>query len=462
MILLLLLIPVIYLSLFLPFECDTGDSVMHYFFAHYAFQSPILFFDHWAKPFFTLLASPFAWFGFGGMKLFNGLIGLLSALTAYLLAKKLGLRFPRVAILLVMCSPDYFVNLFSGYTEPLFGFMLILSVYLIVIKKAPLATVLVSFLPFVRSEGLIICVVFAFYFILVRQYRLLLYLAAGHIVYSLAGLMVGKSLLWVFTDIPYSVISGYGHGTFFSYTQSLLLTLGVPLFVLCLAGIVLLTIGLFTGKVNPVREFRLEVQVLVLGSFMAYFIFHTLSWGLGMFGSMGLGRIMCALVPLQGVISLIALNYILSIFSAGYEKPGIIFIALLLGYIIIFPFLHNPASFNFNKNFRRSPEMTLMHQIAEDLEKSDPGKFLYYSSPYMSYALDINHFDSSLHSSFSMRKAENKTRPNSILIWDSWFSVVEEQTDSTSLLSDPGLKLLSRYKSPGNPNSSVFLVFRHK
>ncbi len=69
----LLSVPVFYFALIVPFETDTGNSVVHYFFVRYAFENPVLFPDHWAKPFFTLPASPFAQFGFGGMKLFRPL-----------------------------------------------------------------------------------------------------------------------------------------------------------------------------------------------------------------------------------------------------------------------------------------------------------------------------------------------------------------------------------------------------
>ena len=102
----ILSVPVFYFALFVPFETDTGDSVVHYFFARYAFGDPVLFLDHWAKPFFTLFASPFAQFGFGGMKLFNGLAGLLSAWFAYSIAKKLDLKFAWLAIILVLFAPS--------------------------------------------------------------------------------------------------------------------------------------------------------------------------------------------------------------------------------------------------------------------------------------------------------------------------------------------------------------------
>jgi hypothetical protein len=48
-----------------------GDSIGHYLLAHHAWKYPNLFFNHWGKPVFTMLSSPFAQFGFKGVKLFN-------------------------------------------------------------------------------------------------------------------------------------------------------------------------------------------------------------------------------------------------------------------------------------------------------------------------------------------------------------------------------------------------------
>jgi len=119
LLIILLAFPVLYFSLLVPFEADTGDSVMHYFYARYAPQDPLLYLHHWAKPFFTLLASPFAQFGFGGIKLFNGIAGLFSAWFAFCISKKLKIKHSWLAIVFVLFAPAYFVKLFSGYTEPL-------------------------------------------------------------------------------------------------------------------------------------------------------------------------------------------------------------------------------------------------------------------------------------------------------------------------------------------------------
>ena len=419
----------------------------------------MLYFDHWAKPFFTLLASPFAQFGFGGMKLFNGLAGLLSAWFAYCIARKLELKFPWLVIIFVFFAPAYFVKLFSGYTEPLFGLVLIASVYLVLIDRPFSSALLLSFLPFVRSEGLILIVVFALYFLTRKNYKAIILLTAGHIIYSFVGMMAGKSFRWIFTEIPYSVSSSYGKGNFAHYPTQLLLTLGVPLFILSVAGIILLLVNMATSKIPAIKTYKLEIRVLILGSFLAYFLFHTFSWGFGLFGSMGLSRVLTAMVPLLAIISLIAFNFL-----TGWQYKGkfplreLVFI-LLTGYILAFPFIHNPASIDWKKDLRRSPEMNLIQTISIDINKAYPGKFLYYSNPYFSYALNINPFDRSKHLCFTDWQAETKLQPNSLIIWDNWFSVVEERTDSSLHYQNPELRLIKRYETAGTGKKNIFLVF---
>ena len=459
MLIMLLALPVLYFSVFVPFETDTGDSVMHYFFARYAFQNPMLYFDHWAKPFFTLLASPFAQFGFSGMKLFNGLAGLLSAWFAYSIAKKLDLKPAWLAIVFVLFAPAYFVKLFSGYTEPLFGLMLIASVYFVLMQKPVPAAIVMSFLPFVRSEGLILIMVFALYFVIRKNYKAIILLATGHIVYSFAGLLAGKNFLWVFTDIPYQVISPYGKGNFSHFPTQLLLILGVPVFALSLVGLSLIILNSFTKKVKLTGGFRTEVILLILGSFLAYFAFHIVSWGFGLFGSMGLNRVLTAMVPLLAVISLIGFSFLSDMVKMRNFPLQIIVTAVIVGYVVVFPFLGNPASINWEKELRRSPEMIVMHNIATDLNKTYPGKFLYYSNPYLSYALNINPFDPSKHATLSYWHAENKLQPNSLIIWDNWSRVENENTDSLSLYQNPELRFIKRYETAGQNDKNIFLLF---
>ncbi|MDX5321819.1 MAG: hypothetical protein LPK45_11810, partial [Bacteroidota bacterium] len=54
------------------------DGVMHHLFARYVPQHPGNLLDHWAKPFYVLLSTPFAQLGFLGSLLFNVLLAVLS------------------------------------------------------------------------------------------------------------------------------------------------------------------------------------------------------------------------------------------------------------------------------------------------------------------------------------------------------------------------------------------------
>ena len=60
-----------------------GDSVFHFQYAKFAWQHPENFFNHWAKPLYTIFAFPFAQFGFVGIKVFNVLMSLVSTYFTY-------------------------------------------------------------------------------------------------------------------------------------------------------------------------------------------------------------------------------------------------------------------------------------------------------------------------------------------------------------------------------------------
>ena len=73
--------------------------------------------------------------------------------------------------------------------------------------------------------------------------------------------------------------------------------------------------------------------------------------------------------------------------------------------------------------------------------------------------LNINPFDRSKHLCFTDWQAEKTLKPNSLIIWDNWFSVVEERTDSISLYQNPELRLVKRYETEGANSKNIFLVF---
>jgi hypothetical protein len=66
-----------------------GDSIFHYLYAKYAHLHPENFFNHWAKPVYTILAFPFAQLGFMGIKIFNIIMSLSACYFGYKISKQL-------------------------------------------------------------------------------------------------------------------------------------------------------------------------------------------------------------------------------------------------------------------------------------------------------------------------------------------------------------------------------------
>src|SRR6202008_2844708 len=78
---------------------DTGDGIMHFFISEAAWEDPLLLLDHWGKPLFILLSSPFAQFGFNGIIIFQLLVYCLSCILSFAILKKLNTSIFLVSIL---------------------------------------------------------------------------------------------------------------------------------------------------------------------------------------------------------------------------------------------------------------------------------------------------------------------------------------------------------------------------
>lgn len=410
---------------------DSGDSVTHYLFAKYAPQHPKLYFHHWAKPVFVLLASPFAQFGFDGMKVFNALATLGTLFLTYKIAERLKLQNSFAVMIMLIFSPMYFVLTFSGLTEPLFALFLAAGVYLVTKRKYTAAILLISFLPFVRSEGLIILGVFGLYLMIRQKWKLIPLLAVGHLVYSLAGYFVHHDLLWVFREIPYARLdSVYGRGELTHFAKQLFFILGLPSFILLLLGVVSIVKDVIKGKKSRV------LPVVILGAFLAFFLAHTLFWYLGIFGSMGLTRVFICVMPLMGLIMLKGFNlFTEEIIPAKKNLPKIFRTAILV-YIVAFPFTKTHGSIVLERDL----ELSVDQKAAIEMEKFIHGEFTKvpltaYEAPYIGMALGIDPFDPAQRNDLNPENLKS-LKPGDLLIWDSHFAEVDMKLKREDLNKD--------------------------
>ncbi len=424
---------------------DAGDSVLHYLFARYAPFHPELYFDHWAKPVFVLLGSPFAQFGMKGMKFFNLLVSLLAMYITWRSCILLNIKNSHVVPLFMILAPYAFVQTFSGLTEPLFALFLISGVYFVLKRRCMVAAIIISFLPFVRSEGLVIMGVFALYFVVGKNWKNLMLLLFGHLIYSLAGSIVHHDLLWVFNKIPYASLSSvYGHGGITHFVTQLLYVVGIPVYLLFLLGL----LGYISGWLRRKERLISVNTMLILGCTLAYIIAHSLFWYFGLFNSMGLKRVLIGIMPLLAIISLQGFNLISEQKFFGPKVKTTIKV-VVVAYLCVFPFTNNPAALKAGELQTDEGQKCARDVTAYINDNFSGHGKLFYAYHYFSMTFDLDHFDKSVHLELT-KESLNNIKRGDLVIWDSWFAQNNTGVTSAYLDSIAGMTKVADFKSRGD------------
>jgi glycosyltransferase involved in cell wall biosynthesis len=424
---------------------DEGDSIMHYLFARDSFHYHDHFFNHWAKPLFVLVTAPATLAGFTGIKLFNLLASTITIWMAWRIARKLKIPNASFTPVLSIFAPMLMVVTLSGLTEPLFAFWMTAGILWYVNGKPFIATLWLSFLPFVRSEGLIILCVILLYLLVRKYYKYIPLLLVGHVVYAIAGYGMHKDFLWVFNTMSYATLSSaYGKGGWMHFAENLPEVIGVPLTILLIIGIlygcfVLAGKYLFRDR-NVVSD---EKLYLVYGIFAAYFIGHTVFWALGIFNSFGLLRVLVGVFPLMAIICLEGLN------TLTRDGRNRIILYILLAIVVIYPFANTKYSYKWKRDFSLKADQEATLQLADFIKKTYPdykNHVFYYEAAYPSVVLDIDHFDTSRHRRLRGAFEENRFPDKSFIIWDDWFARVEGFIELQALIDDGRFELIATFE----------------
>jgi hypothetical protein len=434
---------------------DSGDSVMHYLFAKYAPKHPDLFFHHWAKPVFVLLASPFAQFGFNGMKLFNALATLGTIFMTFRIAEQLKIKNSYAVALMLIFSPMYFALTFSGLTEPLFAFFLAAGILLCTKRKYLPAVLLISFLPFVRSEGLIFLGVFGIYLLVKEKWKLIPLLAVGHIVYSFAGYFAHQDLLWVFRKIPYARLdSVYGRGEPTHFAKELFYILGLPAFILFLFGCISIVKDMIRKKISRI------MLVVIFGGFVCFFLAHTIFWYYGIFGSMGLTRVFICVMPLMALMMLKGFNLLTEEIISTNKTYSNILKGAILVYIVAFPFTRTHGSLDPDRHLALDVEQKSANEVAMLLheQKIVHGKIA-YQAPYLAVALNIDPFDQQQRTDLNPENVKT-LRSGDLLIWDNHFSLLDAKIKKETFDQDTTFTGILFKRWTENGKTVEFSVYR--
>jgi hypothetical protein len=347
----------LYYAVTSPSTGGNGDTLYHFFYAAQAPLEPIYYFHLWAKPFFTLAASPFAYFfGFAGIKVFNVLCGTGAVYLTTLIAQKLNLRYYFLTPIVAFAAPAFPFFLQSGLTEP-FGALLLAGVVLLFLYEKPLpAYILISFLPYVRSEAKIFILLFLAYGIINKHYRYLPLMALGTVFYALVGGFFKGTVFWIL-DSPYaSGPSPYGSGPWDHFIQRLFTMLALPAFVLLCVGLLLAIYKVVTQAV-----YRKKEMWLIPGLFLSLFTAHSTVWALGIFASAGLERVLLIVFPMAWILILQGLELLVYPIK---QRPwlGHSLVAAFLVLQVVFFYTSKTMRYYRHMALHLMPHQELVHQ----------------------------------------------------------------------------------------------------
>lgn len=426
-----------FLSTGYPFGAENPG---HYLLARYAWHHPDNFFNLWGRPLFTLISFPFAQFGMTGMKLMNSLLSVLTGYGAYLALKKLEIRPSWVAVLFVCFTPIWLYVTISALTEVLFGFMLVLSILLILRKRYVFSAIVLSFLMFARLEGFILLPLFGLVFLLRRKYLAIPFLLTGFVCYSLAGLLLTHDLLWIIHRFPYMASSEtYAgvRGSFLHYLVQWDVTLGIPLALFFLAGLAGICSGLFSG-IREQREHSLWFSLLVVLPFLVYYLFHTILYWQGWGSSLGSLRLISSIFPLAAMIAVVGFAKVVNLFPFPWFRHLFTIVTVVAVITVGVMTYRYPVS--------NGPEEALISEATTWIRTNLPAETpVFYTSQDACYQLGINPWDSATGTIIHGKSDFRKIPEGTILLWDSHFGPNELKLPKDSLMFRKDLMLIAAF-----------------
>ena len=417
---------------------DTGDSILHYLFARFAPHHSLNLLDNWAKPLLTLLLMGPAQLGLRGVMLCQCGLVAASAWLSYRVAERLQIPYAALAILLCYTAPDYFRIQFSGLTEPLFGLLLIGGVALLVQGRPGWSAALVSWLPFVRSEGFILLGLWVVCLAWQRQWRALPLLLLGYLVYSAVGAVVLGEPGWVFGRNSYPTISPYGRGSWKTFIVALLYLMGWVMTILVALGG-----GQLLGRLPQKATWRNPLfpaeLLLVYGVIAVFVTAHTLFWVFGLFGSAGMTRVLTVLTPLLAIVALRGLSWLLLLGRTALAQQRIAGGIAALAFVFLFTGLR--MEMRWNRDFGQPGDLALIEQ-ATRWYRQQPDlaqRLVIMQHPAVVEALDIDIFayEGRPPTAAFGRPQMSKLSPGTVVFWDGWFSPVEGGLPLDSLANNP-------------------------
>lgn len=445
----------VFLAFLTPVAEGGADNYAHFNIARWAFRYPHLFLDHWGKPVYTIVAAPFAQFGFVAVRILNSVLGLLTGWFVWKLAEKLELKNGWFAVVVAVFTPIYFALMSTGMTEIVFSLILVLSVFLFFSDKFTASAILVSFLFLARTEGLAFELLFLIALLLKKQYRALPWLTTGFLVFSFIGLVFHyNDFLWLYNQRPYATggPSVYGRGDWYHFFVTMPNYLGYIVAFLLFLGSVLMVFDLFREKLNLTGATSFKI-LLILGTFWGYFFIHSFLWWKGE-TSAGLQRVMAGTSPLIGIIALLVFEKLSAIKIVRKIKIPLL---VLLSVSIVF----SAAQF-YKRSIGYDLSAEILNRTTQWLKESGSlNHKLVMHNPYFSFSTEIDAWDNNVvQYGFSNNdKPEDGLPDSTLFIWDAHFSANEGGLPLEKIMNNPNFEVV-QYFDPVVPFKAFELDYQ--
>jgi len=416
------------------------DSFCHYLFARYSWKHPSLFLDHWGKPLFTLLASPFAQAGWQGMVFFNLICSAATSWIAYRIALIIKLPLPWLVFPILCFNPLFFVCAGSGLTEPLFALCWSCVVLAFLNKRYIMAAVLASTLPFLRSEGNLLILYLIPFFILEKKANKLPWLSVFTLIYMGIGYFAKSgNWAWIWNENPYvGAADIYGKGGFFDLFKNNREMFGVPESILLVVGLLGIGKMIYVNYNNQKDNIYYNNRVyliwgLTLGSFLVYITAHSWFWYQGLYGSYGLVRVLGAVIPMATLVVWVGIS---SIWVALKQYPTIAagIVMIPLAFVVYDPF------FQYEFPFPLSTEQTGLKKAAKRFAIPDSITVFVQAASWHVYT-ESDPYDT-FHARTLKEWGHIPAKSGDWVVWDQHFGPQESQIPLERLKQDSSLIFL--------------------
>lgn len=419
-----------------PGILEMGDGVLHYQMARYAWEHPELLLDHWGKPLFTLLASPFAQLGHWGMTLFNAVCFTLTCWAADRMLRDAAPWTRWLFAPALLLAPAYGTMVLEGMTEVLFGLLCTVTLVGLYTGHVRTAVIVASLLPFARPEYVSVWPLLLLWLAWQRQWSAMPLLLAGHAVYALVGAAVLGEPFWAFTRDPYTgaeVI--YGSGTPWHFVEQLDAVYGWPLLVLAALA---LPAALLLRPMDPDKEReRRTLWLLAFLPVLGILVVHSILWWQGAKGSLGLTRVLATAAPLLVMFALWMVG------RAWRRMTGGLWAMQLMGALVVVAY--GIAAAQALVQVQPLPVQAGAYQRFMDRVGVAVGeKAAHYGSviafhPYVAYRAGLDPFD--------LQRVQrslpgNGVQQGDLLVWDAHFGPNEGGVPLEQLLGDTTLQVL--------------------